>query len=283
MNQDKKSIIHWLKKMNYQDYLIHDNLVVDIYGDVDLVEQQLTEFPIQFGEVRGYFDCSLNQLKTLKGSPHTVQSWFNCQGNQLETLENGPKIVLESYDCSSNKLSSLKGAPQVIHKTFFASHNQLLSLLYCPQEMKGSVFLDFNYLTSLKGLGQCDKVLDISENYLRSLEYIPQTLNSLYCQFNQLTMIDYFPNVIHSQLFIDYLGLKNMYKMRECLIDGKLELHNLNQIQEKEHCIFKPEEGFNFISLNTQVFMDYLNSHFEYHKMNTHIVCNGDSTRIKKI
>lgn len=262
MFNNKQDIIDWLKQMNYQDYIIHDNLVVDIDGDVDLVEKNLKELPIQFGEIKGYFDCSLNQLTHLKGSPHTVYSWFNCQANQLKTLEGGPQIVGDSYDCSSNELHSLEGSPKILHKTFFASHNKLLSLLHCPKEMKGSVFLDFNYLTSLKGIGHCELVLDISENNLTSLECIPNKLETLYCQFNPLFVIDYLPHTITHQLSIDYLGLDNMLAITQSSIGEKIELHQLNQYTGQDK-FFKPNAGFNFMLLNIEVFNDYIQSYYE--------------------
>ena len=70
---NRKQIEQWLKKYGIENYTIHDNLVVDVDGDVNLYNQKLKVFPFQFGNVTGYFHCYNNQLPLCNISYH---SWW---------------------------------------------------------------------------------------------------------------------------------------------------------------------------------------------------------------
>ncbi len=82
--------------------------IINVKRSVDISTQNLEMIPIQFYHIDGFFDCSLNQLKTLKGSPQIVKDFFNCGDNQLE---------------------SLRGCSQIIH------NNHLNSLIYFPDSI----------------------------------------------------------------------------------------------------------------------------------------------------
>ena len=58
----------------------------------------LTElFDLSDVEVRGYFDCTDNNLTSLKGSPHTVDGFFVCYNNPLTSLKGIPKTVYGNF------------------------------------------------------------------------------------------------------------------------------------------------------------------------------------------
>jgi len=106
------NLIDWLDKMNIKNYSLRDNLV-DVEGDVDLFNRKLKVIPVQFGIVKGYFNCSDNKLKSLEGSPETVEGSFYCFQNNLESLEGSPKTVGGDFSCWANKLESLKYLPDI--------------------------------------------------------------------------------------------------------------------------------------------------------------------------
>ena len=108
----KQEIIDWLDKMNIKNYSLRDDLV-DVEGSVNLYGRKLKVIPVQFGIVKGDFDCSYNNLKSLEGSPKTVGGNFNCWGNNLESLDGCPKTVWGYFDCSNNNLESLKYLPEI--------------------------------------------------------------------------------------------------------------------------------------------------------------------------
>jgi hypothetical protein len=56
---------------------------VDVDGSVSMYCMKLTEMPVKFGEVSGWFDCSGNQLTTLKNCPTSVGNWLDFSHNPL--------------------------------------------------------------------------------------------------------------------------------------------------------------------------------------------------------
>jgi hypothetical protein len=101
----KAIIIKWLDEMNIFEYIINDDLTIDVEGDVDLFNKNLDRFPdyIKFGKVGGTFYCVYNQLVSLKGSPTKVGGSFYCSNNQLVSLDGSPMEVGGSFYCGNNK------------------------------------------------------------------------------------------------------------------------------------------------------------------------------------
>ena len=62
----REEIEAWLQKMEIENYTINDDLSVDVNGIVRLSSTQLTSFPVQFRNVDGNFQCSGNQLTSLR-------------------------------------------------------------------------------------------------------------------------------------------------------------------------------------------------------------------------
>jgi len=118
-------IKNWLDDMEINYYLINTDLIIDIIGSVYLYNKDLTEFPdfINFNKVTGKFDCSDNNLSTLRGVPRYVGEDFDCSNNQLTTLENSPQYVGGDFECSNNKITSLRGAPKRVRNRFFCFSN----------------------------------------------------------------------------------------------------------------------------------------------------------------
>jgi hypothetical protein len=110
----KEETENWLIDMNIKNYFIHDNLVVDVKDNVNISHQNLFFIPIQFGLVNGDFDCSHNNLSSLKGSPYEVACFepygresfqygsFLCHDNELENLDFTPKKIFQYMHCYNN-------------------------------------------------------------------------------------------------------------------------------------------------------------------------------------
>lgn len=127
MLKTEEEIKTWLRMNNIEKYTIHTDLSVDVLGDVDLSDKKLAELPIQFNTVFGSFDCSLNHLKSLKGSPYKVTVNFNASTNRLESLKYGPLEVGNNYSCANNQLSTFEGSPKFIYGNFNYSGNKILA------------------------------------------------------------------------------------------------------------------------------------------------------------
>ena len=97
------------KLYKIHDFKINDDGSIDTKYSVDLSNRDLDEIPIKFNQVRGYFDCSNNNIKSLKNSPKIIVGNFICDNNNLESFKHSPDIVHGSFQCSNNPLKSLKG------------------------------------------------------------------------------------------------------------------------------------------------------------------------------
>jgi hypothetical protein len=52
-----------------------------------------------------------------------VPGSFDCSENNLTSLKGAPQTVGENFNCKENKLTSLKGAPQKVGRNFYCFRN----------------------------------------------------------------------------------------------------------------------------------------------------------------
>ena len=102
-------------KYNLYDLQKYANFVIE--GSLDLSNMGLTELPNLAGvEVRGDFDCSHNNLTSLRGAPRAGQegSTFNCGYNKIRSLKHLPMQSAGNIygwrriDCNDNQIETLK-------------------------------------------------------------------------------------------------------------------------------------------------------------------------------
>ena len=141
------------EKYEIENYTINDDGTIDVNGNVNLSSKGLTELPLVFNKVSGDFDCGVNKLTSLKGSPRWIGGGFYCDHNQLTSLEFSPDYVGGSFWCSNNQLTDN----------------------YCDSEIGG------DFYTSLKqdGLNKNGGVV-INYNKWRKLYKRKQILNKLF-------------------------------------------------------------------------------------------------------
>jgi len=108
-----------------KNYTINIDGSIDVDGDVNLSDMELTELPLKFNHVSGYFDCGWNNLTTLEGCPKSVGGDFHCSDNNLTILEGGPKSVGGDFSCWKNNLTSLEGSPKSVGGDFYCSYNPI--------------------------------------------------------------------------------------------------------------------------------------------------------------
>lgn len=146
-----QAIKRWLDNMAIENYIINDDLTVDVNSNLDIRDEGLSEIPVQFGRIGGYFKCKRNSLTSLKGCPKYIKNGFYCDDNLLTSLEYFPGYVGGTISMRNNKLTSLKGCPKIVDGSFDVSENMLTSLEYCPDIVKDSFYCIHNELTTLKG------------------------------------------------------------------------------------------------------------------------------------
>jgi hypothetical protein len=170
--QNKNEIIEILESLKITNYIINNDLIVDVNGNVNLFDRQLTEIPVKFGIVNGAFICDYNNLKSLKNAP-MISNDFYCVNCGLTSLESATMIVKGKFYCQFNKLTTLNGAPKEVGGDFNCSHNKLTTLENGPIIVQGWYACHYNNLISLKGISKLikGKTLNISNNEdLNSLE-----------------------------------------------------------------------------------------------------------------
>ena len=128
MPTSKQEVEAILNRYDITNYIINNDLSVDVDGDVNLYNQNLTNIPAKFGNVSGYFDCSYNQLSSLRGALREVGGGFYCTSNKLTSLEGSPREVGGNFWCNKNSLASLKGAPREVGGNFDCSDNKITAL-----------------------------------------------------------------------------------------------------------------------------------------------------------
>jgi hypothetical protein len=144
----KEGVIEVCEKYEIENYIINDDLSIDVDGAVDLYNKKLEYLPLKFNYVDGNFNCARNKLKTLEGCPQTVGGRFNCYFNELKTLEGCPQTVNGDFNCFNNKLESLKGSPQTVGGHFGCEDNKLRDLEHFP-EVNGIIYIKKNTVNLL--------------------------------------------------------------------------------------------------------------------------------------
>ena len=93
------------KRYGITNYTINPDGSIDVNGNVNLSYVDLTEFPLIFNKVSGYFSCVGSNLTSLKGGPKWVGRGFYCDENSLTNLEFSPDYVGGGFWCEYNKLT----------------------------------------------------------------------------------------------------------------------------------------------------------------------------------
>ncbi|MEO6303928.1 MAG: hypothetical protein ABIP51_12230 [Bacteroidia bacterium] len=124
-------------------YKVVDGLI-NVKGNVNLAYKRLIEIPFKFGTVTGNFDCSNNNLTSLKGCPTSVGGYFVCFNNKLTSLQGCPTSVGDDFVCADNKLITLKYSPQKVGGDFYCMQDKKKFTekdvrKYC--DVKGKIFL----------------------------------------------------------------------------------------------------------------------------------------------
>lgn len=153
---DRAFVQSWLHQFDIYNYVILDDLSVNIKGDVYLHNTHIEEFKVQFNEVSGSFICSYNRLKSLKGSPRIVEKTFDCSNNQITSLIEGPKQVGRHYDFSYNQVSSLEGLPTFISHDLVAHENPIHNFSHISQYVGKHLYIDYQTLEKLTALAHLD-------------------------------------------------------------------------------------------------------------------------------
>ena len=93
-----KKQIKFLDRVCIGKWTLNENGEVDVKGSVDMNSMDLTEIPVKFGKVSGFFMCSKNKLTTLKNLPRECDGFIYCWGNNLKDYFKNIEVDDLSYD-----------------------------------------------------------------------------------------------------------------------------------------------------------------------------------------
>ena len=124
--ENYNEIAHICQKYNIKNWSLNPDGSIDVVGDVNLNNNNLTKLPLKFGRVKGYFDFRFNKLINLDGAPREVGNDFYCNSNKLTTLEGAPRDVAGSFYCDNNNLTTLEGCPREVGGDFYCKNNNNL-------------------------------------------------------------------------------------------------------------------------------------------------------------
>jgi hypothetical protein len=102
------------ERMGASDYVIDVDGAVHVNSSIMMFKDTPNKLlPVQFATVDGSCIFADRGLKSLKGSPHTVNGDFDCSMNALTSLAHAPKTIGSgaSFRCAGNKLTHLAHAP----------------------------------------------------------------------------------------------------------------------------------------------------------------------------
>ena len=160
MYKTKEEIKMWLDKKGVTNYIINQDLTVNVNGDVSIGFMSLKSIDVQFKKVTGNFYCNNNFLTSLQGCPQSVGGNFKCHTNQLATLEFSPEKVHVDFVFSGNPILSLIKRPCYVGGIFIG-HNINISSLEGLPDFYGSFKISLKSKDKLKEL---ESLYDVSGN-----------------------------------------------------------------------------------------------------------------------
>ena len=169
------------KQYDIKNYTINDDGSIDVNGEVNLYKKGLTELPLTFNKVNGYFDCDNNNLTSLKGSPRWVGSSFYCNWNRLTSLEFDPEYVGSDFSCNNNNLTNINS-----HNV--NSNNKTFNLQFflneqCKDALNIGEFVDSIkvQLTDLETVGHIGYVEGVSKILIKNLNELDVVKRPIHC------------------------------------------------------------------------------------------------------
>lgn len=192
----QSAIKDWLDTYRIFRYIIHENLTVDVNGDVFLDSEDISEIPFQFNHIAGVFNIANTCFKTLEnvGLPRQAGR-FVATDNHLTSLKGCPDAQFISVQ--RNQLTDLFDVPPSCQE-LDVSHNEITHL--CGIEHANhltTIKLDRNPLVSLKGLPQFVTHVEAENCLLKDTAGLPQTVSSLALKENQITRLINLPENLY--------------------------------------------------------------------------------------
>ena len=224
----KEEIKKWLDKTGIKNYVIRDDLTVDVNGDVNISSLGLAKIPFKFNRVEGTFDCISNYLTTLKNAPNHVGENFYCYDNTRL-----PYNYLKNFDFSFVKKWVSTGWDDIdrywneenINVNTRDGIEKWLSLYDIKNyvinadltvDVNGYVYLDDKKLKEIPiKFNKVTEDFNCSHNYLQSLafhpEYVGGNFNCRHTDLSQEYLITFDFSFVRGEVNTDYFDVDDKW------------------------------------------------------------------------
>ena len=187
------------RRYNITNYTINSDGSIDIYNNVYLSNFNITELPLKFRNVNGYFCCDNNKLTSLVGSPIYVSYNFDCSENNLKNLDGSPTHVSGYFECGNNNITSLEGGPTSVDGNFYCQYNNITSLEGFPTRLSGDFYCEGNPVYELWRLFKDIFKIELFNDYdiIRGTDMVLDRLNDFLITIgkNPVKSVDGYNNI----------------------------------------------------------------------------------------
>lgn len=195
----KDSTKNWLDSQFIHNYIINEDLSVDVMGDVNFSGKNLEFIPIQFGVIDGNFDCSNTNLQNTQGFPKKVKGSVDISGTSIKSLHGMTEDIGQSFYCSNNKeLFSLKYGPAKVNKTYVISYTPINNLEDFSCNIGGNLYSVYD-LEEKRG---CN-IQELKDYYIKAKDHNPNAYKN-----NQAMLVE-----ISGELLNNTLQTKKSHKV----------------------------------------------------------------------
>lgn len=99
---DKDEVEFDLERYDIYNYVVNDDLIVDVNEDVYLDDYRFHELPFYFNKIEGHFSARMCELKSLSGMPRFINGMFDVSFNDLRDYDIDYFPVAKEYNFGDN-------------------------------------------------------------------------------------------------------------------------------------------------------------------------------------
>lgn len=142
----KEEVKKMCKNFGIEEYLINDDLSIDVYNHFRFPIGGQAYIPLNFNEITGNFTFRHSSLKSLKGCPKIIGGSLDVSWNNLRSFEDGPNEIKRNLICNTNNIKTLKGFPKVNGKINIKD-NSVYSLIntFINKNNQNELINEFNH------------------------------------------------------------------------------------------------------------------------------------------
>lgn len=246
----------WLHDFDIKYYVINDDLTVDVKVSVDLSFLDLTNIPIKFRNISGYFYCNDNQLTDFSFMPDIIASHCNIGYNKVNTINYLPKTIGGDLFFNDMDLNEIDLSNTIVRGDIIGMNNKLDKIKFNNNQeinvlnLKNNNFKNTLFLENIKLIPS--STLYLSENKIEELDYLDvDYIRYLDCSHNNIKNLKTMPKIIQDEFNCSYNKLENLFNISISVGSLNCSYNNINSfdffpIVENDIIIIEPQLDVDF-------------------------------------